>query len=358
MENRKETIAMLDLMQQPAFCAENGVITHVNPAAGQYFLTPGTQAASLIAVGQTEYEEFRGGCLHLTMALGGSQVGVSVTKLDGLEIWLPESPTELASLRAMALAAVELRKPLSGAMSAIDQLFPAICASNDPAIQQQAAQINRRLFQMLRAISNMSDAAQYSGQEQCRMEYVEIAGFVEEILEKTATLAEKSGIHISYQLPRETIFTLADPEKLERAVYNLLSNAMKYTPAGGCVDVALTCRGKRLYLTVVDSGSDRLAGDIYTRFQREPGLYDSRWGIGLGMVLVRSVASLHGGTVLMDRPDDHHNRITMSLAVNQPKDPQLRSPVLRIDYAGERDHGLLELSDVLDATLYSVDVIN
>lgn len=356
MEMDKEKIAMLDLMQQPAFCVEAGRITHVNPAAKQYFLTCGQPVSPMITAGREEYEHFCSGCLHITITLGGSALSATVTKMDNMELWLPEQPTDFSDLRALALAAAELRKPLSGIMSATDQLFPAI--GDDPAMQQQAAQINRRLFQMLRSISNMSDAVQYASQAYDRMEYVEMAGFVEEIFEKTAALAESCGICLSYRVPQETIFTLACPEKLERAIYNLLSNAMKYTPAGGCVEADLICREKRLYLSVCDSGSDRMAGDIFTRFRREPGLYDSRWGIGLGMVLVRATAAQHGGAVLLDRPDDTHNRVTLSFAIQQPKMPQLSSPILRIDYAGQRDHCLLELSDVLPAELYCPENIN
>ena len=61
---------------------------------------------------------------------------------------------------------------------------------------------------------------------------------------------------------------------------------------------------------------------------------------------------LHGGTVLIDHPEGAGTRITMTLAIRQAPPGNLRSPRLRIDYAGERDHGLVELADVLPASLY------
>ena len=84
---------------------------------------------------------------------------------------------------------------------------------------------------------------------------------------------------------------------------------------------------------------------------------DSRYGLGLGMVLIRSTAAVHGGTVLVDHPEGSGTRITVSFAIHQGE-ATLRSPRMRIDYAGERDHGLIELSDVLPAHLYRSELIN
>ncbi len=79
---------------------------------------------------------------------------------------------------------------------------------------------------------------------------------------------------------------------------------------------------------------------------------DGRYGIGLGLVLIRAAAALHGGTVLVDHPAGTGTRITMTLAIRPVTGKELRSPMLKVDYAGERDHGLLELADILPVTLY------
>ena len=72
------------------------------------------------------------------------------------------------------------------------------------------------------------------------------------------------------------------------------------------------------------------------------------------MVLIRSAAAAHGGTVLLDRTKEGLNRLTMTLSIRQSTDTMVRTPayIPHPDYAGERDHRLLELSDVLPAEFY------
>ena len=136
---------------------------------------------------------------------------------------------------------------------------------------------------------------------------------------------------------------------------NLLSNAAKFTPRGGHIAASLTRQGRMLRLCIQDSGSgiaDSVRGSVFRRYLRQPAIEDSRYGLGLGMVMIRAAASHHGGAVLIDRPPQGGTRVTVTLAIRQNPVSQLRSPLLKVDYAGERDHALIELSDVLPAEYY------
>lgn len=357
MEERIDTNTMLDMMLRPAFRVENGIVSHVNQAASEYLILPGTPFESLIAIGSQEYREFTDGCLHLTLQLGSRKLGASVTRDNGVELVFPEQQEERSELRTIALAAKALREPLAGMMASTNRLFPMPSIQDDPEAQAHSAQINRRMFQMIRIVGNMADAAAYVGGTDCR-EYVDICSFLDELFQKAATLLGHAGLKLVTSLPQTTLFLLADRDKLERAIYNLLSNAAKFTPEGGTIHAQLVHRGKRLYLSITDSGSGmdpQVRGNVYTQFLREPALEDLRNGIGLGMVLVRSTAALHGGTVLIDQPEGMGTRVTMTLELRHPDSGTVRSPILRLDYAGEWDHAMVELSDVLPASLYTND---
>ena len=355
MEQKQDKLAMLDLIIRPAFCVENGVIVRLNKAAEGLLLEAGTPVRSLLATGETEYAEFNGGCLYLTLALAGISQGASVVRMDGFDVFLLEDDGDQAELKAMALAAQNLREPLTGIMIMAERLFPALEKLDDPAVSEQAARINRGMFQMLRILGNMSDAGRYRNAAFFRKETLDITALMGDLFGKMALMCSHAGIELRFTNLRERIYCLADSEILERAVYNILSNALKFTPKGGHIDASLTRKGTRLYMTVQDSGcgipeSQRCKG--YSRFLRQPGLEDSRQGIGLGMVLIRSAATAHGGTVLIEQPQDQGMRITLTLEIRQSRDTLVRSPGLRVDYAGEWDHSLIELSESLPASLY------
>lgn len=349
MDTHINDIPMLELFQRPAFYVEQGIITQVNQAASAYLLRPGEAITPLLDSGNEEYLLFTEGCLYLTLRLADQKVDATIIAMDDRHLFVLEQDTALAELQALALAARELRNPLTGLLSIAEQLIPA------QADTPRLAQYHRRTHQIMRIISNMSDAVYYCQSVPGRQEYVQICGFLEELLSKTAEQLAQADIHLHYSLPATPIYTLADIEKVERAIYNLISNAAKHTVPGGRIHFTLTAK-KRLYLSVADSGNgSAVQSNAYSRYLRTPSITDGSEGIGLGMVLVRATAALHNGTVLIDHPDGQGTRVTMTLDLRQEKTPQIRSPLFYPDYAGERDHGLQELSDVLPASVYAED---
>ncbi len=360
MEQSNEIKGMLDLMIRPAFSVKDGVITHVNHAAHSRTIREGTAIHTLLHTGVEEFSEFTQGQLFLTLNIGGTPMGTSVTIHDDCAIFVLEQESDQAELQSMALAARELREPLASVMTVADRLFPMVSTGENAAAQEQIARINRGLFQMLRVISNMSDAARYTKETAGHFETRNVPALFGEMFSKAGALVEQTDVKLRFVNLEKDLYSQVDPEKLERAIYNLLSNAVKFTPRGGTIEAKLTQRGNKLYLTVQDSGTGvdpKVRGNVYSRYLRQPGLEDGRFGIGLGMVLIRSAASVHGGTVLMEHPEGMGARITMTMTIRQ-SGTSLRSNVLKVDYAGERDHGLIELAESLPASLYEKENIN
>ena len=355
MDQNTDIVQMLELMTCPAFCVKDGTITAVNAEARRCMLSPGQPVKELLITGQQEYPQFREGCLHLTLKVSEMRRGASVKRMNGLDIFLLEQDEGQAELQAMALAAQELRSPLSNIMTVAEDLLP-LCAAEDDESQALTAQITKGLYQLQRIVCNMSDAYRYSQEDTPRMEYRDMGTFWNEFFASGKELLSHAGINLQYTGLSEKVFSLADGDKLERAANNILSNAMKFSPKGSTIEVSLTRRGGMLYLTVQDSGAGEtaeLAGNLFNRFLRQPSIEDPRYGIGLGMVLIRSIASLHGGTVLLEQIPDRGLRLTMSMAILQRTDALVHTNMLRVDYAGERDHALVELSECLPTALYA-----
>ena len=344
MEEIKEISQMLELMNAPCFCVRDRHIVKTNQDAARLFLREGMELDPLLSTGVQEYAGFSGGCLYLNLNLGGADIGCSVVRVRNYDIFILEPENESRELQALALAAQHLRKPLTGLVTAQEQLRSGL--SGDSAVQDQLNQLSRSLAQLQRIVGNMSDA--YGGLS--HQEYRDVPALVREIGEKAQTLSVYTEAALTCDVTAEQISCLVDAQELERAIWNLLSNALKFTPRGSSVTLRLFRRGKTLYLQIQDSGSgiaEAAIGNVFRRFQRQPSLEDSRMGLGLGMALVRSAAMHHGGTVLIDQPEGQGTRVTMTLPIPTGSHTVLRSPVLHVDYSGGMDHALLELSDVL-----------
>jgi signal transduction histidine kinase len=338
---------MLDLIIRPAFAAIDGTIQYCNSAARQCMIPENTQVAQLLKDSEEQYRDFTGGCLYLTLWIEDQPFGASVTRMDGFDVFILDEEAEEPQLQALALAAKELRAPLSNLIIAADHLQ----AKGTPEMQL----LEKNLYHMLRLVSNMSDAARYAQQAVPHQQLQDVPAFIAEIFEKAAMLAEQAGVNLVFANHCDTVISLMDSEKLERGIYNMLSNAIKFSNKGSRIDASLSRKGNKLFLTVTDYGrgipSD-LMGSVFSRHLRQAGMEESRHGIGLGMFMIRSAAAAHGGTVLIEKGKDAGTKLTMTLAIRKDLRGNLSSPLLRPDYAGELDHGLIELADVLPADAF------
>ena len=312
-------------------------------------ITPGTDVRTILLIGKETYESFQTGCLYLKLNLSAKGYGAAVTKENGVDLFLLDQEPEDVDLRSLSLAARELRNPLSNLMIAADSLMRS--AGEAPDLQEQLARLNRSLHQMHRLVNNMSDAG--------RSDYLTPAGIhdfsrlIHDIFEKIQTQLENTNITLTYEGLSQSVNGLANAGQLERAILNIVSNSMKFMPEGGTIHARLTRQKNMLQLTIQDSGSgigQNILGNVFTRYQRQPGIEDSRYGIGLGMVLIRNAASDHGGTVLIDSPNGKGIRVTMTLSIRQDA-PILKTPITS-PVTDNTQNVLTELSDILPWEFY------
>lgn len=352
METEQNIRCLLEQIPHPGFLVKDGIITAVNPAASALLLSAGDPIAPLLAESGEEYAVFCAGQLYLGLTIGGTVRSAAVTRMEGRDLFLLDPESDGEEFRSMALVSMELRGPLSRLMSSAEELLRSQGLTGEHATQE-AMQLNRSMMQLMRLVCNLSDVSHYA--TAARMELRDVDSFLSEIFEKAALLTAGRNIRLTYTGPDQQVFSLIDPELLERSIWNMISNAVKFTPQGGSIQARLTRCGARLRLCLTDSGSgiaEAVRSDLFRRYLRQPGIEDSRFGLGLGMVLMRTTAIQHGGTLLVDQPREGGTRITMTLAIRESADTLLRSPVLLPDYSGGRDHGLLELSDCLPEDFY------
>jgi signal transduction histidine kinase len=355
MSEQTPITEILSFISAPAFSVYDGVITHCNDAAQKLLFYPETPVTSMLEQNKAEYAAFQEGCLYITLSHNNCSYSASVVRVNRTNIFVLEEDNDRIELKTLSLTASNMRQPLSSMIATASGLTASLEQTEDPKLREQLRHMNRNLYRMHRMLCNMSDALQYADVNSNNLVCQNIVSVVEAIFRQSQELCRHSGIQLQYRIPNEPILCAIDETLLERGIYNMISNAIKFSPEGSVIQASLICRENRIYISIADQGSgipDSILSSVFQRYRRTPGLEDSRFGLGLGLVLVRCAARVHGGTVLVDQPGQAGARITISFPVRQSTSAMVRSNVVRVDYAGGWDHGLLELSDVIPANLY------
>ena len=353
MELLKEIIQLLEPLPQAAFLVKDGTIVYANHNARARGVQQDTDVDNLICIGIVEYKHFVSGKLMLTTAIADIYYNTVVSVMGTYHLFRLESELSDPELHALSLAAQVLREPLSASMMRITELLPKDAIQDSPELLEQVEIINKNLNQLFRTVRNMADAD--TAASSCTKELRDVAGLVSEWVEKANTLMEGTGHHIVLTSLKCPVFCEVNPEKLERAFLNLISNAVKYADKPDTIKVSLSMHTGRLYLSVESACSNPQAifnNSLFTRFSREPSLSDYQSGIGLGLIIARGIAVAHKGTLLIDQPNDDRIRFTLSISMRSSGMLTMNSPTIRVVNNGGHDQFLIELADVLPPELY------
>jgi signal transduction histidine kinase/DNA-binding response OmpR family regulator len=130
---------------------------------------------------------------------------------------------------------------------------------------------------------------------------VELASLIEATIDTVRPMAEAKSISVQPSLRTSHCVVSGDPARLQQVVWNLFSNAVKFTPEGGSIEVRLTCDEQNVELEVSDTGqgiSQDFLPYIFDRFRQADGTTTRKHGgLGLGLAIVRHLVELHGGTI-------------------------------------------------------------
>jgi PAS domain S-box-containing protein len=139
-----------------------------------------------------------------------------------------------------------------------------------------------------------------TGKLRLELRPIELAPVVEAALDAVRPAAEAKGVQLRWDTRFEGT-VLGDPDRLQQVVWNLVVNAIKFTPAGGAVRLTLARVGPSAVITVSDTGegiAPELLPYIFDRFtQGDASVTRSHGGLGLGLSIVRHIVELHGGRV-------------------------------------------------------------
>ena len=177
-------------------------------------------------------------------------------------------------------------------------------AAGEGLSYSQSAIALRNSRRLLRLVNQLLDLQRLNaGRMQPSFHPCDLTEFVSQIVESFRPYCEKKKLHLATQLD-ECSPVYLDMEKFDKVVYNLLSNAMKFTPEGGTISVRLKSERDRCILQVQDTGIGIVQEQIpylFERFRQAEGSANRSYeGSGLGLALVKELVELHGGQVTVE----------------------------------------------------------
>jgi two-component system sensor histidine kinase SenX3 len=208
----------------------------------------------------------------------------------------------------------ELKRPVG----ALGLLAETLAAEDDPAV---VARLSRRLQneaqRVTRVVDDLMLLSRMEGEDQPGPEPVPVHLIVAQAAERVRAAAQDKEMTVNFGEPAQRLAILGDRRQLVSAVFNLLDNAVKYSPAGSVVEVRGRQDGSWVEVSVRDRGIGIPQGDlehIFERFYRVEGARARHLGgTGLGLSIVRHVVGNHGGEVRVESVEGEGSTFVLRL---------------------------------------------
>jgi len=249
--------------------------------------------------------------VRATQAIAGGRRDVLITEmtrvreLDGIAAAVNDLSRGLRDQEALrrrltADMAHELRTPLATLQSHLEAMIDGIWQPD----AERLAGLHEEILRINRLVSDLENLARYEGDSRSlHRRSLDIAALVEGIVRNHEPQFRAKGVALRFgSQEADGASTLhVDPDKLSQAVINLLSNALKFTPAGGEVEVQVACGPQGAEIRVADSGIGIRPEDlprVFERFYRVDGSRNrATGGVGIGLSIAKAIVEAHGGAI-------------------------------------------------------------
>jgi signal transduction histidine kinase len=197
----------------------------------------------------------------------------------------------------------ELRTPLTAILG-----WSEVLAEDRPdkeTVKIAVDQINRSAQFLLALISDLLDLSRFEeGRTRLEPEEVDLGPLVAGAVEPVSVMAEAKGIVMTVETPADPTPVRLDPMRMRQVLWNLVHNAVKFTPKGGRIRVEASADDEGVAFSVVDNGVGVEAKDlpfIFDRFRQADGSSTRAYrGMGIGLALAKAYVELHGGTIAVE----------------------------------------------------------
>ncbi|MFQ5863272.1 MAG: sensor histidine kinase, partial [Candidatus Brocadiales bacterium] len=227
-------------------------------------------------------------------------------ELEEKNIQLEKANVELRTLDKLKDSIIrdvthELKGPVAQVKMAFDLWTEEMGKSKvDKAKEEKLYSIiNHNIVRLQKTITAVLDLSNIeSGQIKYKKERFQMEELIQKVLSGFAIIAEQKGITIKTHIPQKLPQITGDKEHLARVVYNLVDNAVKYTPRGEII-ISATQKDSAVEVSVMDSGigisiPKEEYNKLFERFYQEKPRYD---GVGVGLAICKAIIEAHGGNI-------------------------------------------------------------
>jgi PAS domain S-box-containing protein len=204
----------------------------------------------------------------------------------------------------------ELRTPLTSIKGYIDLILDGEAGDINEIQREFLAIVKDNTDRLVDLINDMLDISRIeSGRIVLKVRPLDITERIKGALDTFRTVLEKQGRKVNLRVPDDVPHVAADPDRIGQVLVNLISNAIKYSPDGGDIDIVVEPEGDEVRVTISDRGIGILPEEmprLFTKFYRiDTSLTREIGGTGLGLSIVRSIVELLGGrTGVYSAPDE------------------------------------------------------
>jgi signal transduction histidine kinase len=154
-------------------------------------------------------------------------------------------------------------------------------------------------------------------------------GVIEDVVQQQMVSAREKNLRVTLDLDKDLQSILGDKNQLERVLWNLVSNAVKFTPAGGNITVASRMVKKNISIRVTNTGSEipeeEISG-LFSEYKRLKGAANTE-GTGLGLFIVKTIVEAHAGTVSVESEPGTGTTFTLLLPTQKGNSTRLLSKI-------------------------------
>ncbi|MCB5191824.1 response regulator [Methylobacillus arboreus] len=201
----------------------------------------------------------------------------------------------------LAVVSHELRNPLNLIQLNAELLARIPQAGTQPIIRRTAETLSHTVKGLTKVVDDLLDMSRINtGKLALQSTTYDLGESLQALIESIQQEAQSNSIHISADL-QSGINIHADPTRIEQVIWNLLSNALKFTPAGGYIQVSLVKHNDKAVIEVADSGQGippEVLPKVFDMFVQEDSSPSRlKGGLGIGLALVKEIVELHKGQV-------------------------------------------------------------